>query len=438
MILECPGGPTIPLVLLLVLPSLARAQGSPLLEVGPETHVTADDPTGVYVEPTIAVDPSDASRMAIAAIHLRDPHSDRWQDRQTIAVFSSRDGGRSWSRRALQMLPAAWFAGDPWLAWGHGSNLYLVAIAGESLTEAGALQYTALFRSADGGWTWPEVPRRPFAVGSFQDHPVLSFSDAGLAVAGTIADGTGEGVYVARCESCAQPLTDGESWKSAVRVERVEPGGRQLNLGGAALLQDGSIVIGYYTMVTPRRYWVQRLPPVTGGPKLLRENILPVGFPPLAAEPGGQRVATAWVEAIDGGWSLRALTSPDGGRRWGLPMEVGLVGADGLPMMPAIAVSRDGLVAITWQEQASGTGCARLFAALADPTGRQFGPAVPVSSVPSCPASPANGVAAHRFRFGGGDYMGLAPVGPTEFQAVWADARVGTFQIYTTRLRRGE
>jgi hypothetical protein len=119
-------------------------------------------------------------------------------------------------------------------------------------------------------------------------------------------------------------------------------------------------------------------------------------------------------------------------------MEVAISDANGFPMMPAVAVSRDGLVAVTWKEQASGTGCASLFAALTDPTGRKFGPPVPVSSVPSCAASTGNGAAAHRFRFGGGDYMGLATVGPGEFQAVWADARGGTFQIYTARLRREE
>lgn len=387
MILASLRGAMIPLVPLLVFPSLARGQGSPQLEVGAETRVTTDDPTGVYVEPTIAVDPSDPSRMVIAAIHLRDPHSDRWQDRQTIAVFSSRDGGRSWPRRELQTLPPAWFAGDPWLAWGAGSDVYLVAVAGESLIEAGALQYTALFRSPDGGLTWPEDPRRPFAAGSFQDHPVLAFSDAGLAIAGTIADGTGEGVYVARCESCVKPGDAGESWDDALRVERFEPGGTHLNLGGAALLPDGSIVVGYYTMVAPRRYWVQRLPQVAGGPKLLRQNILPVGFPPVAAEPGGQRVATAWVEAVDGGWGLRAVTSPDGGRGWSPTLEIGLGDAGAFPMMPAVAVSPGGLVAVTWQQQKPGTECARLFAALADPTGRKFGPAVPVSRVPSCPAS---------------------------------------------------
>lgn len=417
------------LLLVFLCPAPGLAQNSATLDVGSEVHVTADDPTGVYVEPMIAVDPSDSSRMAVAAIHLRDPRADRWQDRQTIAVYASRDGGRSWSRRDLERLPDDWFAGDPWLAWGPGSNLYLTAIVGESLTEAGALQYTALFRSPDGGWTWPDAPQRPFRPGTYQDHPVVLASRADLAVVGTVADGTAEGVYVTRCEACA--TDEPGAWGS---TERLVVGASQINLGGAVLLLHGSIVVSYYTMSTPRHYWTQRMSPAGDAPGLRAEDILPLGFPAAAAEPLGDRVVTVWVESIDAAWRLRTASSDDGGRSWGPAVDIPVSEEGSLPMMPVIAVSPDGYVVATWQEQRPGSDCMRLFASASSASTREFTAARSVSRAASCSATAANGAAAHRFRLGGGDYMGLVPIDGGQFQAVWADSRDGTFQIYTARL----
>lgn len=415
-------------------PVSALAQSPGILDVGPVVHVTADDPTGVYVEPIIAVDPLDASRMAIAAIHLRDPHSAAWQDHQTIAVYASRDGGRSWSRRNLEKLPDGWFAGDPWLAWGARSNLYLAAIIGESLTESGALQFTALFRSRDGGWTWPDSPQHPFKPGTNQDHPEVVSLGSDLAIVGTIADGTAEGVYVARCTACSD--RESRAWSS---TERFVPGGPHINLGGAALLPDGSIVVTYYTMSPPRRYWAQRLSPAAGEPSLIAEDILPVGFPPVASEPGANRIVTVWVERTAAGWGIRSRSSNDGGRRWSPSVDIPVAKEGNLPMLPAIAASPGGYIVTTWQEQESGTDCSQLFAATSPPSTTNvpadFTTAVPISPVPSCSATAANGAAAHRFRLGGGDYIGLVPVGSDQFQVAWADARDGTFQIYTAGLR---
>lgn len=404
---------------------VAWTQASPTLRVVVESGVT-DDPPGVYVEPTLAVDPEDPDRMVAAAIHLREPRSDDWQDRQTVVVLESADGGRTWRRRPLDGLPTDWAAGDPWLAWGSGSRVYLSAIVAEALTRPGAVQFTGVFTSDDGGTTW-SGPVRPFPGPTMQDHPVVSAADPGLAIAGSIADRTGDGVYIVRGDP------DGNRFDTA---RRVEPGWPQVNLGGAALLDDGAIVISYYTMQPPRRYAVRRIEPdgTPGAETILGDAILPVGFPPVSARANGERVAALWAEGPEPRIKLRLALSDDGGRSWtpGGAIEAGDPPA--LRTLPALAMAPSGAIAAIWQQFAEGGGCTDLYGAVSTDEGRSFGPTSRLSSEASCFGTEANGAAVSRFRLGGGDYIGLAAAGEDSFQAVWADSRDGTFQIRTARL----
>jgi hypothetical protein len=408
----------------------AHRGGAQELSVDFEALVTADDPEGVYVEPQIAVDPADPSRMVVAAIHLREPASDAWQDRQTVAVFASRDGGRSWARRALEKLPDTWVAGDPWLAWGPGSRVYLSAVVAESLTRRGALQFTGVFHSLDGGWTWGDGPERPFPDSARQDHPWIGVVDSTIAVAGSIADRTGEGLHLATGRATDPPLF----WSTG----RLEPGWPQVNLGGGALMPDGALVMSYYTMVPPRRYAVRRLEPggARGPEAVLAEDFPPLGFPPLARQRGTNRVFAAWAEGPEPSITLRVAVSPDGGRSWAPGGAIAPDTGFSLRTLPALAVARDGTVALVWQALDERGACTRLEGAVSVDGGRTFLPPARVSAAASCFGTAANGAAASRFRLGGGDYQGLAPAGsgPT-FQAVWADSRSGTFQIRTARVR---
>lgn len=404
--------------------------GAQELRVDFESLVTADDPEGVYVEPQIVVDPADPGRMVVAAIHLREPASDAWQDRQTVAVFASRDGGRTWSRRVLEKLPDAWVAGDPWLAWGPGSRVYLSAIVAESLTRRGAVQFTGVFRSRDGGWTWGDAPDRPFPDSTRQDHPWIGVDDSTVAVAGSIADGTGEGLYLARGRVGEPTLFES--------TERLEPGWQQVNLGGGASMPDGALVVSYYTMVPPRRYAARRLEwgGVRGPETVLAEDFLPLGFPPLARQPGTEEVVAAWAEGPEPAITLKVARSPDGGETWESGGTIAPDADPSLRTLPAFAIAPGGVAALVWQAFDERGSCTRLQGTVTLDGGRTFLPPARVSAEVSCFGTRANGAAASRFRVGGGDYQGLAAVGSgAAFQAVWADSRHGTFQIRTARFR---
>jgi hypothetical protein len=121
---------------------------------------------------------------------------------------------------------------------------------------------------------------------------------------------------------------------------------------------------------------------------------------------------------------------------------------------PAVAVNNDGVVAVTWYDTRDATGGKQYhqyFAASLD-GGETFLPTVRVSSDFSNPGGPGNSqlspmvwihegqialsVISAASRWGsGGDYMGLAADKDGVFHPFWADARSGTFQIYTASVQ---
>lgn len=130
----------------------AAAQERSIL-VSENVHVSADAPGIVHVEPMIAASPLDSLRLVAASMIVPDPRSETSQVSWGVAVYASRDGGRSWHRRSLPGLDDDDVAGDPWLAWSPEGVLYLSCIVGNSFLE-GEPPTTWVFRSTDGGWSW--------------------------------------------------------------------------------------------------------------------------------------------------------------------------------------------------------------------------------------------------------------------------------------------
>jgi hypothetical protein len=423
-------------LLFLVAPLPLESQQA--VSVGPNVWLSRAQPEMVQVEPVIAVDPSDPRRMVAAAIGLRQPHAADWQDRQTIMLYQSADGGASWTHRPIAALPDSWTAGDPWLAWSSGGTVILSAIAGEAITRRGEPPARArLFWSADAGWSWDRGGETPFRTHSSEDHPVLALGrsaghEVGYVVA-THATSAADGIdAVPFLPRGSEPLVP------------YRPQLSQVNLGGAVVTGDGALVVLYYSMSPPRSLWAARWDPVAGSwtAARIRADILPVGFPSLAVASTGRfagRIYGAWVEGEDQG-DMRVLVgrSDDGGRSWSEPVRAhGQTGADGRTL-PVVAVAPDGAVAVAWQDRrnADGAECTDLYGAISADGAASFLPEVRISSETACPGDVSrNGAAQARFRIGGGDYQGLAATGAGSFQAVWSDGRTGRYQVWTAWLR---
>lgn len=81
------------------------AVGQRAVAAGPNVWVSMQRGAIVQVEPVVAANPNEPSRLIVAAIGLRRPHASDWQDHQTILVYQSGDGGRPWSPRKMAPLP---------------------------------------------------------------------------------------------------------------------------------------------------------------------------------------------------------------------------------------------------------------------------------------------------------------------------------------------
>lgn len=416
------------------------AWGQGTVSVGPNVWLSRANPAVVQAEPVIAVDPRHPSRLVAAAIGLRRPHAHDWQDHQTILVYRSEDGGASWLPVPLAALPDSWTAGDPWLAWLPDGQVILSAIAGGAITRRGDPPARArLFLSTDGGRQWDRGGHAPFPSGSAEDHPVLAVGRRGAELAvyvlATHAGSTAAGIDV---------VAVGTSGADVESIPPIRLSRAQINLGGAVVGRDGELIVSYYSMRPPRSLWAARYDRARASwtEAVLRDTILPAGFPALAVDssegPFAGRVYGAWVEGDDqAGMRVFVSWSDDSGGTWSAPTRVHADTSRVARTLPVVAVAPDGAVGVVWQDarNAGGRDCFDLYGAISTSGGASFLPEARVSSETACAGSfEQNGAAAARFRIGGGDYLGLVGVGPQAFQAVWADTRMGRYQIWTARL----
>lgn len=419
--------------------SLAAQSPSPRTEAN--VHVSANAPDRVHVEPVIAASPGDPSRLVIASMVVRRPHSPEFQDSGSIVVYASRDGGETWHERPLP-LPPDRVAGDPWLTWTARDHVYLSAIVTKSLLR-GEPSDVWVFRSTDAGWTWSEAERSVFGRDRDVDHPIITTADGAdgpplLHVIGTVAYGDQEGFRLASLEAEADTFRR----LTPYTVDRVH-----VNLGGGAGLHGGEMVFTYFGMNGPP-YPLRAVHRSAAGrwtDTRLRDAILPVGFPGLTVDRGSQgyrgRVYAVWVEGAEGSDqrepSVFLSSSDDRGRSWGPPVRVHRDTTSALRALPTVAVNGEGVVAVSWldwRDSGDRSDCTELYLAASMDGGASFEPEVRVSGQPSCFGTAENGAAARRWRLGGGDYIGMAADAEGDFQVVWPDSRTGIFQVWTSRV----
>jgi len=168
------------------------------------------------------------------------------------------------------------------------------------------------------------------------------------------------------------------------------------------------------------------------------------------------RVYAVWPD-FSGGLSRVVLAwTDDRGSTWSGPTQVAPSGVEGAQQFQAaVAVNGDGVVGVTWydtREAPSEFAFHQYFAASFD-GGESFTAPERVSSAISRPMGSGNLLPAPATFSGpegelrvallsaasrwvnGGDYMGLTASADGHFHPVWADARSGTYQVYTAEVR---
>jgi hypothetical protein len=416
----------------------AQIAPPPALQVDPDRAVGAATEYP-HVEPHLAAGLR-APRHLLAA--LMAPLT---ADNQSIdcAALASFDGGASWVATRLG-LHGPTGCGDPWTA---------VLADGAALLSFGGDSGIVVRRSADGGRTW-EPSAAVHLRGAF-DHPMLVATSTGA----------GESVYLVAAGYRRDPARPTRPARPAVYVALSTDGGRTFAERGRSVLTnvaqeaitpvvlaDGALAVGTIDhhdasgrRLERRRAWLA-LSRDSGAtfaePLLVTESCSRTRFtawPSLAVAPprAGQGERLLFACEADGNHGVLFARSDDRGDRWTAARRIDGGPDSGWTKTPTMAVSADGVLAVTWvdaRDDPSGR-CWHLYGTASLDRGTTFLPPQRLSAAPSCPteARTGGGVLA-RFP-SGGEYHGLAAVGPREFVAVWPDARDGRFRLRSVRFR---
>ncbi|HEV2863375.1 MAG TPA: sialidase family protein [Pyrinomonadaceae bacterium] len=418
------------------LPAQPQATPGRLVDVGEDRPVSAGGPDHPLVEPYLAVNPKDPNNMLAAAMVVTKPDMSSLD----CAAFTTFDGGRTWRRYDFGLRNA----GDAWVAYLPDGTAVLSILEITEKDETPLL----IFRSTDGGRTWPD---KPTSLGNGHDHPTL-------LVDGTSERFTGSLYAVA---GRAWKNSSGKS-RSAIFVSRSADGGVSFqepihvilsNLAyeahTPALLTDGTLLVpfadhrrrGDRRRLERQRDWL--IVSSDGGktftePLLISESCSGAGgWSSVVAAAGGPfRERVYHLCAANQFAGIQVRHSDDRGEKWSDAIRVDRPGNfEPYTRTPAMAVNSDGVVGVAWYDGRNDPSpikgvfrCQDIYFTASLDGGETFLPEVKVSAKRSCPAGPRNVQTASRFP-AGGEYMGMVATPDGAFHILWSDSRAETYQL---------
>ena len=408
----------------------AQPADSLRIRVGRDVPLEQPATTEPLVEPHLSVNPSNAQHMIAGAIVPSDPLFGPTQD---CAVFVTFDGGVKWTRRPLGVANC----GDPWTELLPDGSAAVAVLSRSRLL---------VFRSADGGRTWGA----PADLGIGHDHPMLAYhASTGAADTASLYAFSGKLIRVTNGLHGAVFLGRSRNGGVSFADTTIRPfTNLNFNVDRGVVLTDGSAlavmtdhmrnVDGHFTdrgVLERSRTWVVHT--IDGGrtfsPMLFATESCgrAIGFPAAAVD----RTNGPWRDRVYiacGSRSRDAILvtrSIKGLEVWSDPVRVGNSAADSLVRRTAgVAVNPGGIVGVSWLQQANAAGCWRVMFAASGDGGETFTRGVAVSTEPSCVDTPANGLAAQRWAWGG-EYIGFAAAADGTFRVVWPDSRSGVYQL---------
>lgn len=417
-----------------------------IVRVLPDAPVNHDAPDLPHVEPYVTARPGHANELLAGAI-LASPVRDEgpW----TCGIFRTINGGTSWDRHTLRMHRCI----DPWLAFTEDGGALFAGIEILEDGEGSSRLHLVLYRSPDGGVSWPDPPLR---LGRGYDHELIAVDRTGGPAHGTVylvaqrtlpdsTGGSGQHIVLLRSED------HGRSFQPRAELR---PSALPLRPTGLEILSTGELVITIHDRLPDereergaRRAW--SVVSDDGGrtfsePRFVTEACGPsdgfAGYPFLAVDASRSQFRDRLYHAcIRSGFDGIALAvSDDGGRSWSDPMRVDTPLESGPSHLrtPMLAVDDQGVVGVAWYDRRMdpARACQDTYFTAAVNGGRTFAEPVRISTERSCPETPGNGRTASSWPMGG-DYSSLAALPGGGFHLLWADSRSGVFQLRQARLQ---
>jgi hypothetical protein len=447
----------------------AAAQHPGGLRILGHRPISADTARRPHFETHLAVNPEDPRHMLAASMLLTA------DAKIGSSVYVTFDGGRRWTRGRTSAAGRRMFiSGDPLVYFSpKGTPLF---VAGGRTEDDRPI--TFLSRSGDGGRTWSGPQLHPY-----RDRPWLGFDTTAKALSGSIYfAGTYGSIVLSRS------MDDARSFSLAELVTRDRDGPNpEAPVRGGALADlqvtpDGVVVIPFLAGTDMAdsvpsqdsvQVWKFRLlvsddggqtfGPVRAGPDVrfstsyrgIRATTAPRTAMDHTRGPHRGRLYLVYTEYERGRFVVRLARTDDLGKTWATTV----VSDDTTrrdPSNTAIAVNRDGIVAVIWNDRRDDPrgDCFRLYGAISVDGGERFLPNVRLSEAPVCPNAPANWQLSAWYQYddwtdpahprpglgltatvptrfpNGGDTHGLAADRDGVFHAAYIDGRRGGMDLW--------
>lgn len=447
------------------------------------SNATAVFPTNKQNEPTVAVDPTNPSRLIAGSNDEQEqppcgpgpvrgnvPASDCsfFPGVGTSGIYLSSDGGQSWTNHGLLDDQASWAGrgvisdGDPVITFGPkpdghggfsyatGARAYYASLA--TVTSLKGFEYVIVSYSDNDGQTWsaPVIATTRTSAAQFNDKNWITvdrnasspyFGRAYVSwTAFRSATATGNGNE----PTMVAVSTDGGASFGA--PNQLSPAGNNRTGNGrqgtsSTVGPDGTAYVAFeqgssQVVTVSRNGGVSWTRPMTVGPVTDIQDPIPGAnfrtdsFPIIAADPrtGSTTVYAAWTTLTSGGGRTVVTKSTDRGQTWSLLTTVSAAN-QGYAFFPGLDVSSTGRVDLAWQglkavnSAVFGTGNASIdsyYSSLATGSSTWSSP-VKVSSVSSDPAVSAQNNLQRQFW---GDYNTLVSGASTAW-FIYTDSRTG-------------
>jgi hypothetical protein len=446
------------------------------------SQISTANPKSPHVESHIAVDPADPTHL-IATSHLLS--TDANAHSRAYVTF---DGGKTWSQSRAMGDSALITGGDPVVYFNQNRTAFFSTLARPKGLRNSR---TLLSRSTDGGRTW-----QPYVVVASSDRQYIAFDTAGRSsLSGRLYltgmnDGDGREGGQVRNIILMRSDDDGRTFALDEMINRDEGGADQNELlhataGEPVVTAGGALAIPYtrwdmslgYDPNRPNESRIGMIVSDNGGRTFSAARLGPTmhvapGFrarqaaSPIrsavshARGPHRNRIYVTWPEYDESTdrYMVKIAYTSDLGVTWRTTVVTDNA-TGGEPGNPAVAVNKDGVVAVIWNDRRDDpkNACWRLYGAISVDGGDSFLPNVKLSEKPSCPNVAGNWkvrpftylddyrdpsaptrrlqlVALVPVRWpNGGDTQGLVADRTGDFHAGWINGETGVLQLWYTR-----
>jgi hypothetical protein len=452
---------------------LSQAQ-VPGIMVSKGTHISSDSPQIPFAETFLAINPRDDKNLIAASMVVADGSVLSY-------VYASQDGGRSWQRAREAT------SGDSTLKGGGDPVVYFDA---DGVAFFGSLQHDLGFtisRSNDGGFTWDA----PLIVpGGNYDREYIAFDNSGGKFNGRMYAGGGIRVEDSSSKQRSSTAfvfsTDKGRTFSPPRIFTTDwVSERITEIGDLLVTTDGKLIVPLkvFSLVTQSGVSplggflgtiisedggltfsaVRRGPTYTlgAGFRGLQSHAVPRTAIDVTHGRYKDRIYLTWSDFDGKKYVVKVSYSSDLGKTWSKTISVNDNANDADPSNPAVAVNKDGIVAVVWNDRRDDPKnvCYQLYYAVSINGGETFLPNVKASDGATCPQAAGNWALAASTTLdstvdlskelprptisilniperwpNGGDTQGLVAGSDGVFHSAWINGESGVMQLWSKEL----